>query len=52
MTWHNVQELERGAISKLEVGHNINPTVKTMARYARGIGVAITWNFLPVEAEV
>ena len=37
--------LERSAISKLEVGHNVNPTVKTLARYARAIGVAITWNF-------
>jgi len=35
--------LERRMISKLELGYNDNPTLKTITRYCRALGVAIAW---------
>jgi DNA-binding Xre family transcriptional regulator len=41
--------IERSAISKLETGKVMNPTVSTLQRYAEALHQRITWNLRPVE---
>ena len=42
--------IERSAISKLETGKVMNPTVSTLQRYAEALHQRITWNLRPAEA--
>jgi DNA-binding phage protein len=42
-----VSGLERSAISKLELGTNSNPTVRTITRYARAVGASLVWDYVP-----
>lgn len=37
--------MDRVAISKLENGHNANPTIATVARYAAALGKVPVWSF-------
>ena len=37
--------MDRAAISRLENGHQPNPTLDTLARYAAALGKAIVWSF-------
>jgi DNA-binding phage protein len=37
--------MDRGAIHKLEIGLNSNPTHATLTRYARALGTPIEWHF-------
>lgn len=37
--------MDRVAVSKLENGHNANPTVATVARYAAALGKVPVWSF-------
>ena len=39
--------IERRMISKLELGHNDNPTVRTLNRYCRVLGVSLPWDAAP-----
>ena len=43
--------IERSAISKLETGKTMNPTVSTLQRYAEALNQRITWSLQPAEAE-
>src|SRR5687768_17469835 len=36
--------MDRAAISRLENGHQPNPTIDTLARYAAALGKAIVWS--------
>jgi ribosome-binding protein aMBF1 (putative translation factor) len=36
-------EIDKGALSRLENGQQLNPTVNTLARYARALGKCLTW---------
>lgn len=40
--------IDQGALSRLENGRG-NPTIQTLMRYARAIGVRIGWNFEAIE---
>jgi DNA-binding XRE family transcriptional regulator len=42
-----ISGLERSAISKLELGTNSNPTVRTITRYARAVSASLVWDFVP-----
>lgn len=42
--------IDRAAIHKLEIGLNRNPTVETLHRYARALGVRLTWGLEAVAA--
>ncbi len=42
--------LERRMVSKLELGYNDNPTLKTITRYCHALGVAIGWQSVPAVA--
>jgi len=35
--------IDKGALSRLENGQQLNPTVNTLARYARALGKCLTW---------
>ena len=35
--------IDKGALSRLENGQQLNPTVNTLARYARALGKALAW---------
>jgi transcriptional regulator with XRE-family HTH domain len=35
--------IDKAALSRLENGQHVNPTVKTLARYARALGKSLTW---------
>jgi predicted transcriptional regulator len=37
--------MDRAAISRLENGHQSNPTIDTIARYATALGKRIVWAF-------
>jgi len=37
--------MDRAAISRLENGHQLNPTIDTLARYAAALGKRILWSF-------
>jgi len=37
--------MDRAAISRLENGHQLNPTIDTLARYAAALGKSILWSF-------
>jgi predicted transcriptional regulator len=41
--------MDRAAISRLENGHQGNPTVDTMLRYAAALGKAIVWSIVPSD---
>jgi hypothetical protein len=43
--------IERGALSKLECGHNNNPTIRTLARYAGAIGCRLRVGLEALGAE-
>jgi len=36
--------MDRAAISRLENGHQSNPTIDTLARYAAALGKSIVWS--------
>ena len=36
-------EIDKGALSRLENGQQLNPTVNTLARYAQALGKCLTW---------
>jgi DNA-binding XRE family transcriptional regulator len=38
--------MDKAAISRLENGHQQNPTVETLSRYAMAIGKQIVWGFV------
>lgn len=38
--------MDRASISRLENGHQENPTVETLARYATAIGKRLVWSFV------
>jgi DNA-binding XRE family transcriptional regulator len=42
--------MDRAAISRLENGHQSNPTVETLLRYAAALGKTITWSFVAADA--
>jgi ribosome-binding protein aMBF1 (putative translation factor) len=35
--------IDKGALSRLENGQQLNPTVNTLARYARALGKSLAW---------
>ena len=35
--------MDKGALSRLENGQQLNPTVNTLARYTRALGKTLTW---------
>ncbi|HEU5116482.1 MAG TPA: helix-turn-helix transcriptional regulator [Isosphaeraceae bacterium] len=41
--------MDRVAVSKLENGHNANPTIATVARYAAALGKIPVWNFESID---
>jgi ribosome-binding protein aMBF1 (putative translation factor) len=41
--------IDKGALSRLENGQQLNPTVNTLARYAHALGKSLAWGM--VEAE-
>jgi transcriptional regulator with XRE-family HTH domain len=43
--------LDKGAISKLETGRQVNPTIDTLTRIAAGLGVRIVLTLQPEEGE-
>ena len=43
--------IERGALSKLECGHNPNPTLRTLARYASAVGCRLRIRLKSLGAE-
>jgi DNA-binding XRE family transcriptional regulator len=42
--------MDRAAISRLENGHQSNPTVETLMRYATALGKTIAWSFVTTES--
>lgn len=42
--------MDKAAISRLENGHQQNPTVETLSRYAMAIGKQLVWAFLDLPA--
>ena len=36
-------KIDKGALSRLENGQQLNPTVNTLARYVHAIGKTLTW---------
>jgi ribosome-binding protein aMBF1 (putative translation factor) len=36
-------KIDKGALSRLENGQQLNPTVNTLARYAQAIGKSLAW---------
>jgi transcriptional regulator with XRE-family HTH domain len=43
--------IDKAALSRLENGHQPNPTVETLYRYARGIGKQLAWTFRDAAPE-
>jgi DNA-binding XRE family transcriptional regulator len=43
--------MDRAAISRLENGHQTNPTVETLLRYAAALGKTIAWSFVAAKKE-
>jgi DNA-binding XRE family transcriptional regulator len=43
--------LTRQAVSKLENGHNVNPTLETLYRYAMALDAGVTLGFEQIEVE-
>jgi DNA-binding XRE family transcriptional regulator len=41
--------IDKAAISRLEAGLNVNPTLDTLNRYAAAVGVEMTWSIRPLE---
>lgn len=41
--------MDRAAISRLENGHQQNPTVETILRYSAAIGKTIAWSIVSAE---
>jgi ribosome-binding protein aMBF1 (putative translation factor) len=41
--------IDKGALSRLENGRQLNPTVNTLARYARALGKALDWGLSSPE---
>jgi transcriptional regulator with XRE-family HTH domain len=39
------------AVSKLENGHNVNPTLEIHYRYAMALDAGVTLGFEPIEVE-
>jgi ribosome-binding protein aMBF1 (putative translation factor) len=48
----NRARIDKGALSRLENGQQLNPTVNTLARYARALGKALTWGFAQDDSSV
>jgi ribosome-binding protein aMBF1 (putative translation factor) len=40
-------KIDKAALSRLESGQQLNPTVKTLMRYARALGRSLTWELAP-----
>ena len=43
--------IERSALAKLERGATLNPTVNTLSRYVRALGLRIDWKAAEADAE-
>jgi ribosome-binding protein aMBF1 (putative translation factor) len=43
-------KIDKGALSRLENGQQLNPTVNTLARYARALGKSLTWGMVDQSA--
>lgn len=43
--------IERSALAKLERGATLNPTVNTLSRYVRALGLRIDWQVAEADAE-
>jgi DNA-binding XRE family transcriptional regulator len=41
--------MDRAAISRLENGHQSNPTVETLLRYTAALGKTIVWSIVPSD---
>lgn len=39
-------KIDKGALSRLENGQQLNPTVNTLARYARALGKGLAWGMI------
>jgi len=42
--------MDRAAISRLENGHQGNPTVDTLLRYTSALGKKIVWSIVPADS--
>jgi ribosome-binding protein aMBF1 (putative translation factor) len=41
--------MDRAAISRLENGHQANPTVDTLLRYTAALGKSLVWSIVPAD---
>ena len=39
-------KIDKGALSRLENGQQLNPTVNTLARYAQALGKSLAWGLI------